>query len=59
MVKKTKAPLMLMGINESFHKREKELISEMVWDKVREMLPDSPGITGISYEINVQVQEED
>ena len=59
MVKKTKAPLMLMGINESFDKREKELISEMVWDKVREMLPDSPGITGISYEINEQVQEED
>ena len=59
MVKKTKAPLMLMGINESFDKREKELISEMVWDKVREMLPESPGITGISYEINVQVQEEE
>ena len=50
---------MLKGINESFDKREKELISEMVWDKVREMLPDSPGITGISYEINVQVQEEE
>ena len=49
---------MLKGINESFDKKEKELISEMIWDKVRELLPDSPGITGISYEINVQVQEE-
>ena len=48
----------IKGINESFDKKEKELISEIIWDKVREMLPDSPGITGISYEINVKVQEE-
>jgi hypothetical protein len=49
----------IKGINESFDKKEKELISEIIWDKVREMLPDSPGITGISYVINVEVQEEE
>jgi|TARA_Y100001970_G_scaffold232185_1_gene288885 hypothetical protein len=55
----TKAPLMLKGINESFNKKDKELVSEIIWEYVRDQLPDTPGITGISYQINVEVQEEE
>ena len=47
------------GINESFNKKDKELVSEIIWEYVRDKLPDTPGITGISYQINVQVQEEE
>tara|TARA_Y100001937_G_scaffold30745_1_gene44137 strand:+ start:63 stop:230 length:168 start_codon:yes stop_codon:yes gene_type:complete len=54
-------PKRIVGINEDFNKQDKEIVSEIIWDAVREheQLKDSPGITGISYTITVDVQEEE
>jgi len=54
-------PKQIIGINEDFNKRDKETVSEIIWEAVREhkYFKDSPGITGISYTITVDVQEEE
>jgi|TARA_B100001996_G_scaffold90340_1_gene67084 hypothetical protein len=50
----------IIGINEDFNNRDKETVSEIIWEAVREHpdFQDTPGITGISYQINVTVTEE-
>lgn len=51
----------IVGINENFSKRDQEYVSELIWETVQEQdaFKDSKGITGISYTITVDVQEED
>ena len=51
----------IVGINENFSKRDQEMVSEIIWDAVRDHddFKDSPGITGITYTITVDVQEEE
>ena len=47
------------GIDQDMNHKDRDLVSSIIWDYVQERLPDSPGITGISYTINVDVQEEE
>ena len=51
----------IVGINENFSKRDQEYVSELIWETVQEQdaFKDSKGITGISYTITVDVQEEE
>ena len=51
----------IVGINENFSKKDQEYVSELIWETVREhdAFKNSPGITGISYTITVDVQEEE
>jgi hypothetical protein len=51
----------IVGINENFNKKDKEYVSELIWEYVQQhdAFKDSPGITGISYTITVDVQEEE
>ena len=51
----------IVGINEDFNKKDKEYVSELIWEYVQQHddFKDSPGITGISYTITVDVQEEE
>lgn len=51
----------IVGINEHFSKKDKEYVSELIWETVREheRFKDSSGITGISYTITVDVAEEE
>lgn len=54
-------PKQIVGINENFSKKDQEYVSELIWETVREhdAFKNSPGITGISYTITVDVQEEE
>ena len=54
-------PKQIVGINENFSKRDQEYVSELIWETVQEHdeFKDSKGITGISYTITVDVQEEE
>ena len=54
-------PKQIVGINEKFSKRDQEYVSELIWETVQEQdaFKDSKGITGISYTITVDVQEEE
>tara|TARA_B100001248_G_scaffold152222_1_gene114422 strand:+ start:987 stop:1154 length:168 start_codon:yes stop_codon:yes gene_type:complete len=54
-------PKKIVGINENFSKRDQEMVSDIIWDAVREHddFQDSPGITGITYTITVDVHEEE
>ena len=54
-------PKTIVGINENFSKRDQEMVSDIIWDTVKEHddFKDSPGITGITYTIPVDVQEEE
>ena len=48
----------IVGINEDFNKQDKEMVSELIWDYVREHPRFAhKDVTGISYQINVDVQE--
>jgi len=49
----------IKGIDKQLNKKDNELVSEIIWDAVQEALPDTPGITGISYTINVTYEEEE
>ena len=49
----------IKGIDQQLNKKDKELVSEIIWDAVQQALPDTPGITGISYTINVTYEEEE
>ena len=51
----------IVGINENSSKRDQEYVSELIWETVQEQdaFKDSKGITGISYTITVDVQEEE
>ena len=51
----------IVGINENFSKRDQEYVSELIWETVQEhdAFKDSKDITGISYTITVDVQEEE
>ena len=48
----------IVGINEDFNKQDKEMVSELIWDYVREHpMFAHKDVTGITYQINVDVQE--
>jgi hypothetical protein len=54
----SRAASQIVGINEDFNLHDKEMVSEIIWDYVK----DNPNfanknVTGISYTINVDVTE--
>ena len=49
----------IIGINEDFNLHDKEMVSEIIWDYVREHPRFAhKDVTGITYQINVDVQEQ-
>ena len=55
----SRAASQIVGINEDFNLHDKDMVSEIIWDYVREHPRFAhKSVTGITYQINVDVQEQ-